>query len=186
VVSGLWHVCFHRCLSAFLGNLLPQSPEFCPEDGDSRLPPNMYRTVWFSGDAVDLYCRDVRFESWPGRRSIWPKFFVAFLGLARCMPGVQQFHSKSLGFLVSWGGVRLSPLGTSATNWPIAPAQDDRWWVWSSRWNENWQGKPKYSEKTCPSDTWSTKNSTKPDLCSNSGRRDGNPATKRLSYFRAS
>jgi hypothetical protein len=31
-------------------------------------------------------------------------------------------------FLVSWGGVRLSPLGTSATNWPIVPARDDRWW----------------------------------------------------------
>jgi hypothetical protein len=29
-------------------------------------------------------------------------------------------------FLVSWGGVRLSPLGTSATNWPIVPAPDDR------------------------------------------------------------
>jgi hypothetical protein len=30
------------------------------------------------------------------------------------------------GWLVSWGGVRLSPLGTSATNWPIVPAPDDR------------------------------------------------------------
>jgi hypothetical protein len=28
--------------------------------------------------------------------------------------------------LVSWGGVRLSPLGTSATNWPIVPAPDGR------------------------------------------------------------
>jgi hypothetical protein len=28
--------------------------------------------------------------------------------------------------LVSWGGVRLSPLGTSATIWPIVPAPDDR------------------------------------------------------------
>jgi hypothetical protein len=27
--------------------------------------------------------------------------------------------------LVSWGGVRLSPLGTSATIWPIVPAPDD-------------------------------------------------------------
>jgi hypothetical protein len=27
--------------------------------------------------------------------------------------------------LVSSGGVRLSPLGTSATNWPIVPAPDD-------------------------------------------------------------
>jgi hypothetical protein len=32
----------------------------------------------------------------------------------------------------------LSPLGTPATNWPIVPAPDDRWSVWSSRWNENW------------------------------------------------
>jgi hypothetical protein len=29
-------------------------------------------------------------------------------------------------FLVSWGGVRLSPLGTSATIWPIVPAPDNR------------------------------------------------------------
>jgi hypothetical protein len=28
--------------------------------------------------------------------------------------------------LVSCGVVRLSPLGTSATNWPIVPAPDDR------------------------------------------------------------
>jgi hypothetical protein len=52
---------------------------------------------------------------------------------------------STVSFLVSWGGARLSPLGTSATNWPIVPAPDDRWWVWNSRWNENWQGKPKYS-----------------------------------------
>jgi hypothetical protein len=32
----------------------------------------------------------------------------------------------------SWGWVRLSPLGTSATNWSIVPAPDDRWWwMWS-------------------------------------------------------
>jgi hypothetical protein len=29
-------------------------------------------------------------------------------------------------FLVFWSGVRLSPLGTSAANWPIVPAPDDR------------------------------------------------------------
>jgi hypothetical protein len=35
-------------------------------------------------------------------------------------------HSSSIFFSsVSWGGVRLSPLGTSATNWPIVPAPDD-------------------------------------------------------------
>jgi hypothetical protein len=85
-------------------------------------------------------------------------------------------------FFVSWGGVRLSPLGTSATNWPILPAPDDIWWMWNSRWNENWQVKPKYSEKTCPSATLSTINPIWPDMGLNPGRRDGKPATNRLSY----
>jgi hypothetical protein len=78
-----------------------------------------------------------------------------------------------VSFLVSWGGVRLSPLGTSANILPIVPAPEDRWWVWRSRWNENWQGKPKYSEKTCPSATLFTTNPTWPDLGSNPGRRGG-------------
>jgi hypothetical protein len=38
---------------------------------------------------------------------------------------------------------------------------------WSSRWNENWQGKPKYSEKTCLSATLSTTNATWPVQSSN-------------------
>jgi hypothetical protein len=63
--------------------------------------------------------------------------------------------------------------------WPIVPAPDERWWLWSSWWNE---GKPKYSEKTCPSATLSTTNTTWPDLGSNPGRRGGKPATIRLSY----
>jgi hypothetical protein len=71
----------------------------------------------------------------------------------------------------------LSPVGTSANIWPIVPAPDDRWWVWSSRWNEDWQGKPKYSEKTCPSVTLSTTNPTWPDLESNPDRRGRKPAT---------
>jgi hypothetical protein len=49
-------------------------------------------------------------------------------------------------------------------------------------WNENWQGTPNYWDKICPSATLSTKtNSTWPDLGSNPGRRDGKPATNRLS-----
>jgi hypothetical protein len=37
---------------------------------------------------------------------------------------------------------------------------------WSNWWNENWQGKSKYSEKTCPSGTLSTTKShvTRPGL----------------------
>jgi hypothetical protein len=58
-------------------------------------------------------------------------------------------------------------------------------WVWSIRWNETWQSKPKYSEKTCPSATCSTINPTWSDLVSNPGCWGGkpttNPTTNRLS-----
>jgi hypothetical protein len=62
-----------------------------------------------------------------------------------------SFFVVSLGFffLVSLGGVRLSPLGTSVTIWHIVPAPNGRC-VWSIWWNENWQGKPKYSRKPAP------------------------------------
>jgi hypothetical protein len=36
----------------------------------------------------------------------------------------------TLIFFSSLGGVRLSPLGTWATIWPIVPVPDDRRWVW--------------------------------------------------------
>jgi hypothetical protein len=64
--------------------------------------------------------------------------------------------------------------------WPIVPAPDDRWWwLWRNWWNENWQGKPKYSEKTCSSVTLST---TNPTCCpdANPGRPGGKPATVQL------
>jgi hypothetical protein len=34
------------------------------------------------------------------------------------------------------------------------------WWWWRILWNEDWQGKPKYSEKTCPRTTLPTTNPT--------------------------
>jgi hypothetical protein len=43
-----------------------------------------------------------------------------------CKTGVMLGLVLGFFFLVCWGGVRLSPLGTSATNWPIVPARDDR------------------------------------------------------------
>jgi hypothetical protein len=79
-------------------------------------------------------------------------------------------------------GVGLSPLYCGHFC-PIVPAPDDRWgWLWSNWWNEDWQGKPKYSEKTCPSATLSTTDPTWPDPGSNQGRRGKKPATNRLSY----
>jgi hypothetical protein len=46
---------------------------------------------------------------------------------------------------------------------------------------DDWQGKPKYSEKTCPSAALSTIN---PTCCpdANPGRRCGKPGTNRMSY----
>jgi hypothetical protein len=60
--------------------------------------------------------------------------------------------------------------------WPNVPAPDDRWgWLWRNWWNADWQGKPKYSDKTCPSATLSTTNPTWLDLGLNPGR-GGKPA----------
>jgi hypothetical protein len=88
-----------------------------------------------------------------------------------------------LVFLVSWGGVWLSPLGTAATLWPIVTVPDNRWrWVGSSWCNENWQGKPRYSEKTYLSAALSSTNTTWPDLGSTPSRPGGQPATNRLTY----
>jgi hypothetical protein len=89
-----------------------------------------------------------------------------------------------LNWIIS--GVRLSPRGTAAIT-PIVPAPDDKWlWLWSNWWNEDWQGKLKYSEKTRPNAIVSTINPTWPDPGSNLGRRGGKSATKRLSYGAAS
>jgi hypothetical protein len=72
---------------------------------------------------------------------------------------------------------------------PIVPAPyDDGWsWVWSNRWNA-WQGKPKYSEKTCSYAVLSTRNPTLPCSRSNSGLRGRSrwltaPATARPNQF---
>jgi hypothetical protein len=86
-----------------------------------------------------------------------------------------------VGFFIA-SGVGLSPWYYGHF-WPIVPAPDDRWgWLWSNWRNEDWQGKPKYSEKTFPSATLSTTNPTWPDPGSNPGCRGGKPATNRLSY----
>jgi hypothetical protein len=46
----------------------------------------------------------------------------------------------------------------------LASCTSPGWWVWSSRWNENWQGKSKYSEEISPSATLCTTNPTLPGL----------------------
>jgi hypothetical protein len=91
-----------------------------------------------------------------------------------------QVSPRRYFFIAS--GVKLSPLYCGHF-WPIVPPPDDRWgWLWSNWWNEDWQGKPKYSEKTRPSATLSTTNPTWSDPGSNPGRSGGKPTTNRLSY----
>jgi hypothetical protein len=70
----------------------------------------------------------------------------------------------------------LDPLGAAATDWPMIIMMENFWW------NEDWQGKLKYSEKTYPSATLSTINPTLSDTGLKPGRLGGKPATNRLSY----
>jgi hypothetical protein len=104
---------------------------------------------------------------------------VIFL-LADC---ITQMLAGMYVFFFPWGGMRLSPLSMLATNWPTVSAHGDWWrWVWSRWWNEKWQRKAKYLEKTCPSATLSTRNPAWPDLGLNLGHHAGNLAINHLSY----
>jgi hypothetical protein len=80
-----------------------------------------------------------------------------------------------------WGGDYVPRY--SGHFWPVVQGPDERGgWLWSNWWNEDWQGKPKYSKKSCPSTILSITNPTWPDPGSNQGHRGGKPATNRLSY----
>jgi hypothetical protein len=45
-------------------------------------------------------------------------------------------------------------IGTAATPGLLCQPRLIVEWLWRSRWNVDWQGKPKFSEKTCPSATF--------------------------------
>jgi hypothetical protein len=93
---------------------------------------------------------------------------------AMARPSVRVCHCIVGGWSPNWVHSARRPLTGLCT----CPG-----WLWGWRiwWNE-WQGKPKYSEKTCPGATLSTTNPTWPDPGSNLGRRGGKPATNRFSY----
>jgi hypothetical protein len=52
-----------------------------------------------------------------------------------------------------WGGGGCETIGTAATPGLCQPRVKVKMFV-ESRWNVDWQGKPKFSEKTCPSATF--------------------------------
>jgi hypothetical protein len=90
--------------------------------------------------------------------------------------GFSDFGFFFLGVRQDWVHLVLWPL--PGVLYQPRMTDDER----GAQWNENWQGKPKFSEKTCPSATLSATNPIWPDLGSNLGRRGGKPATNRLSY----
>jgi hypothetical protein len=84
------------------------------------------------------------------------------------------FNLHSGGWSPNWG--------TRHVGHSLAYCTSPGWlWGWIIWWNE-WQGKPKYSEKTCPDATLSTTNPTWPEPGLNPDRRGGKPATNRFSY----
>jgi hypothetical protein len=73
-----------------------------------------------------------------------------------------ESHHQILALFFNWyirGAVKLSLLCTAATNKPIVPATSD-YDDGDIGWNDNCQGKRKYSEKTCPSFAVSNTNLT--------------------------
>jgi hypothetical protein len=83
---------------------------------------------------------------------------------------------KVFFFLICILGGGVQPGSTRHVGHLLAYCTCPGWfWGWRIWWNE-WQGKPKYSEKTFPDATLSTTNSTWPDPELNPGRRGGKPA----------
>jgi hypothetical protein len=98
-------------------------------------------------------------------------------------PGPLGWDSSDYFFFNSHSG-GWNPFWVHSARRPLLAFCTYPWWLWRWRilWNEDWQGKPKHSERTCPSATLSTTNPTSPDSGANPGRRGEKPATNRLSY----
>jgi hypothetical protein len=86
-------------------------------------------------------------------------------------PGFNILNLQTLFFcLVSWGGVRLSPLSTSATNWPIVPAPDMIDHECGAVSRMRIAGETEILRENLPNATSSTTNPTCPALGSNLDR----------------
>jgi hypothetical protein len=146
------------------------------------------RSRWPCGLGHELYSLARTLGSWV-RFPFKAWMFVCAFILCLCCPCDGLITSPRsptvcvLFFIIIPSGVILESTWYCGHYWHIVPAPGDRWWwLWSNWWNENWQGKSKSSEKTCPSATLSTTNPTWPGPGLNPGRRGGKPATNRLSY----
>jgi hypothetical protein len=125
--------------------------EYCRPTGAENLIRMCYCncvltvTLYASRDALILRlpCRSL-YPLWGTylRRPLLPSYLCGSISLVLrfgCWVGVvegsgicSRGHLNTYFFLVLFYEVWLSPLGTSASVWPIVPAPDDGW-VWSSR-----------------------------------------------------
>jgi hypothetical protein len=88
-------------------------------------------------------------------------------------------YTRNYSSCIVGGGIQTG--STQHVSHSLAYCTCPGWlWGWRIWWNE-WQGKPKYSDKTCPGATFSTTNPTWPDPGLNPGCRGGKPVTNRFS-----
>jgi hypothetical protein len=122
---------------------------FITNDEISRWILNGCHTSFFRNDCVLVVARvpAVRHPRYTA-----PQFLMGWYQLR----GGTQTHAECIYFgyavlyLFFFLFVRWD-FGYWGHYWPNVPAPDDRWWwLWRNWWNEDWQGKQKYSEKTCP------------------------------------
>jgi hypothetical protein len=101
------------------------------------------------------------------------RLLVMDLNAVLCLCPYCLAHTPQLFFFFYywWGDTKslgtAKSLSTAATSGLLyKPQMTDEDDFWSNWWNEDWQGKPKYLEKTCPSATLSTTKShmTRPRL----------------------
>jgi hypothetical protein len=133
-------------------------------------------------------------------RKLYTLFFVQVLqcqiwfnNIVKLQPGRPQRHRKTQDKMDRGRGLTpffnrnsggWSPTGSIRhCGHQQAYCANPGWlWWWRKWWIEIWQGKPKYSEKTCPNVTLSTTNPHMLCRDRNPSRYGGKPATNRLSY----
>jgi hypothetical protein len=139
-----------------------------------------YRVLWKYFNIFNIWTETQRHVQMQRAQSSHEPKFPLIDRIKMLLPQIRTSRSLIFNFFligVLWGGV-LAGSTRHVGHW-MAYCTCPGWiWWWRIWWNEDWQGKPKYSEKTCPNAALSTTNPTLPDP----GSRGGKPATNLLSY----
>jgi hypothetical protein len=153
-----------------------------PSSLSAHVPSANHSVSTFLGNQMYL-CR----RQWDGR--LIGQFVISLVkqliseSVRRLMLASSELAGQLLNNLHS-GGVGGVQIGSTrhVGHWLAYCTCSGRLWGCRILWNKDWQAKPKYSVKTCPSATLSTTNATWPDRGSNPGRLGEKPVTNRLRY----